>query len=261
MHNGKAAQPKNLNYIISRKEPERRMRRCLFRDMPAHERLACRLLPIRLRILYLHGFASGPASRKARFFAERFAAEGVPLEIPSLDQGDFEHLTLSGQLDLMERLLANETSILIGSSLGGYLAALYAARHLEIDRLVLLAPAFNFVRLWEDELGPERLAFWKQNGKIPVFHYAQNREVPLACDLLRDAARFEPFPDFRQPALLFHGDQDASVPVEYSVKFSADHANARLVRVNSGHDLADALERIWLEMAQFLLPRLLDSGC
>ena len=28
--------------------------------------------------------------------------------------------------------------------MGGYLAALYASRHPEIDRMVLLAPAFGF---------------------------------------------------------------------------------------------------------------------
>ena len=45
------------------------------------------------RIVYLHGFASGPSSRKARFFAERFAELGIGLEIPDLAQGDFARLT------------------------------------------------------------------------------------------------------------------------------------------------------------------------
>lgn len=213
------------------------------------------------RILYLHGFASGPASRKARYFAQRFAAEGRPLEIPLLDEGDFQHLTISRQLALLNRLLRGEPSVLIGSSLGGYLAALYAARHADVKRLVLLAPAFDFTKLWQEELGPERLAFWKEHGTIPVFHYAENREVPLDYGLLEDAARFEAFPEFGQPALIVHGNQDASVPVELSAELAARHANVRLVRVDSGHDLGDALERIWQETRQFLSSGGLDSEC
>ncbi|MBK5290138.1 MAG: hypothetical protein JJE04_00400, partial [Acidobacteriia bacterium] len=50
------------------------------------------------QFIYLHGFASSPASGKACFFAERFAALGHHLAVPHLDGGDFENLTLSGQL-------------------------------------------------------------------------------------------------------------------------------------------------------------------
>ena len=69
--------------------------------------------------------------------------------------------------------------------------------------------------------------------------------MPIGYGLLEDARRFEPFPDFRQPALIFHGDRDASVPVEYSIEFAKTHPNARLVRLPSGHELTDCLETIW----------------
>jgi predicted esterase YcpF (UPF0227 family) len=35
-------------------------------------------------LVYLHGFASGPASTKAQFFRTRFAERGVELAIPDL---------------------------------------------------------------------------------------------------------------------------------------------------------------------------------
>ena len=34
------------------------------------------------RVVYLHGFASSPHSSKAQFFRRKFAARGVPMEIP-----------------------------------------------------------------------------------------------------------------------------------------------------------------------------------
>lgn len=100
------------------------------------------------RVIYLHGFASGPSSKKARFFAERFAQLGIGLEIPDLAENDFEHLTISGQLRVIERLSRGESTTLIGSSMGGYVSALYAARHAEVEKLVLLAPAFAFLKRW-----------------------------------------------------------------------------------------------------------------
>ena len=98
-----------------------------------------------MRILYLHGFASGPTSQKARFFRDRFAEKGITLEIPELDGGDFEHLTIGRQLLIIENLAAGGPVSLIGSSMGGYLAALYASLHPETLKLVMMAPAFFMI--------------------------------------------------------------------------------------------------------------------
>lgn len=68
------------------------------------------------RVVYLHGFASSPHSSKAQFFRRRFAASGVPMEIPRLDEGRFEELTISAQLRVIERAVGEEPAILMGSS-------------------------------------------------------------------------------------------------------------------------------------------------
>ena len=204
------------------------------------------------RVVYLHGFASSPGSRKATFFSEHLRALGYAVDVPDLAQGDFERLTITGQLRVIEQVACGEPVILIGSSLGGYLAALYAARHLEVERLVLLAPAFGFYQLWMAELPPDRLAAWKQQGTIAFFHYGARQELPLGYQLLEDASRFEPFPRVSQPVLIFHGNQDPSVPVEQSLGFVRVNPNARLVRLNSGHELTDVLARLWEESESFI---------
>lgn len=207
----------------------------------------------RLRILYLHGFASSPESRKARFFSERLRQHGLQVETPDLAKGDFSKLTITRQLQVVDETLNGEPAILIGSSLGGYLAALYASRHPAIQKLLLLAPAFRFHRLWMDRLTNEQLASWKQEGSIPVFHYGEGRELPLDYEFLEDAGRYEPFPSFRQPALIFHGVHDDVVPLAYSSEFAAQHENSRLFPLASGHELTDVLEEIWRESEPFLL--------
>lgn len=222
------------------------------------------MLPARLRVLYLHGFASSPASRKARFFAEQLTRLGVAVEILDLVEGNFEGLTITGQLKVIENAAArfpHEALALIGSSLGGYLAALYAASHPQVDRVVLLAPAFQFYRLWTEELGPKRLALWRNTGVLPIFHYGEAREMPLGYQLMEDAARYEGFPDFKQPALIFHGSEDPVVPVQYSAAFADTHPNVRLVRLKSGHELTDVLDEMWLQIKDFLLNTPVESKC
>jgi uncharacterized protein len=211
------------------------------------------MLPQPSRILYLHGFASSPSSRKAGFFAERLRAIGFQVDIPDLAEGNFTRLTISRQLRLTERITRAEPVILIGSSLGGYLAALLAARHRHVMRLILLAPAFQFYNLWMSELHPDDIASWQQTGTRSVFHYGAGRNEQIGYQLMDDASQFEGFPDFFQPALIFHGNHDSVVPVQYSAEFCQSHPNVQLVLLESGHELTDVLDTIWEYSKNFLL--------
>jgi hypothetical protein len=204
------------------------------------------------RILYLHGFASGPGSNKARFFQRVLEGAGADFTALDLARGDFEHLTITGQLQAVQEAAAGEPAALIGSSMGGYVAALYAARHAEVTRLVLLAPAFGFARRWPERLGREAVTHWRRTGWMEVFHYAEGRNRALSYALLEDGAQYEEYPDFTQPALIFHGAQDDVVPAELSRRFAAAHPNATLEIVDSGHELLNVLDSIGPKVAEFL---------
>ena len=203
------------------------------------------------RVIYLHGFASGPGSKKAQFFRQQFAECGIELEIPDLAAGDFANLTITGQLRVIERTANGSAVSLIGSSMGGYLAALYAARHAEVERVVLMAPAFGFARRWPVTLGEEKLAAWRDTGSMEMFHYGEGRPMALRYTLLEDGATYEDFPDVRQPALIFHGAGDAVVPAAYSREFAAGRPNVRLEVVDSDHELLNVQDRMWAEIREF----------
>src|SRR3989442_12997078 len=127
---------------------------------------------------YLHGFASGPGSTKAQFFRTRLAQHGMAWDIPELAP-DFTHVTITGMLAIVEAILARGPAVLLGSSLGGYLAALAAARWPEHVRgLVLFAPAFGFAARWEARIGPAALAPWRGGGTPPVPHDGLGRALP-----------------------------------------------------------------------------------
>ena len=202
----------------------------------------------KMRTFYLHGFASGPASKKATFFRRRIPS----LEIPDLAAGDFEHLSITSQIDVIDEMTVGESVSLIGSSMGGYLAALYAARRPEaVARLVLLAPAFAFARSWAE--APEAES-WRKTGFLDVYHYGEKRTRRLSYHLIEDALGYDDFPDFQQPALIFHGIHDTVVPPGLSSQFAGTHPNTRLRLLDSDHELLNVLDSIWREAGPFLLP-------
>lgn len=203
-------------------------------------------------LLYLHGFASGPSSFKARRFAERFEALGHRLTIPALDEGDFEHLTISRQRALVARLCesAPRPHVLIGSSMGGYLAALHASEH-PVDALVLMAPAVDFASRWRERLGRAELYRWQRDGSTWVDHHATGRRERLSYDLVLDAERHAPWPPVTAPTLVFHGRQDDVVPLD-RVERWCEQNRAELVLFDSGHELTECVDEMFERSRAFL---------
>jgi len=204
------------------------------------------------RIVYLHGFASGPGSKKARFFRERFSELGIGIEVPDIAEGNFERLTISGQLKVIERTSRGEPVVVIGSSMGGYLAALFAARHPEVEKVVLMAPAFCFSKRWPQTLGAAAMEQWKRTDVLKVFHYSEGRDADLGYQLIEDAQQYEDYPAFEQPALVFQGKNDTVVPPEYAVRFAELHAGTQLHLMESDHELVNVLDDMWMDTERFL---------
>jgi pimeloyl-ACP methyl ester carboxylesterase len=177
----------------------------------------------------------------------------VPFEAPQLDEGNFERLTITSQLGVVERAVAARPAVLMGSSLGGYLAALCAARHPgQVERLVLLAPAFQFPTRWRARFRPEDIELWKEQGSAPFFHYGSMSERLLSYSFVEDADRYEDAPDFGHPALILHGSDDPVVPPGISREFAAGRPNVRLHLFPSGHELTGVLAGLWNETSRFL---------
>lgn len=203
------------------------------------------------RIIYLHGFASSPQSRKAQFFRQKFAEHGITLEIPELANQGFENLTISGQLDVIEKAANGEPVSVMGSSMGGYLAALYASRHPETKSVVLLAPAFEFAHRWGDRIGEDAMNDWRRTGFLDVHHYGDGKPARVSYNLIADALKYPGNPAFSQPALIFHGTQDDIVPMEVSIQYAATHSNVSLQLFEDGHELAAVFQEMWNPLPEF----------
>jgi pimeloyl-ACP methyl ester carboxylesterase len=102
-------------------------------------------------------------------------------------------------------------------------------------------------------MGADAVAAWRNTGSVDVFHYGENRLRPLSPALLDDALHYEDYPDFRQPALIFHGANDDVVPVAYSEQFALTHPGACLEVLDSGHELLNVLDYMAPRVTGFLL--------
>ncbi len=203
-------------------------------------------------LVYLHGFASGPDSTKAVWFRERLAALGHALVIPDLAP-DFDAMTITSQLAVVETMLGDEPAVLFGSSMGGYLAALAAERHPDrVPAIVMLAPAFGFLARWEAGLGPDGVAEWRAEGSMPVWHYGRDREEALGIGFLDDARRWPALPDPRCPTLILAGRHDETVALADVERFAHARAGRELVVYDDGHELLAALEPMWARITAFL---------
>jgi pimeloyl-ACP methyl ester carboxylesterase len=206
-----------------------------------------------MRLAYLHGFASGPGSTKARFFRTRFAERGTTLDVPDLAP-DFTHMTITSMLAIVDALLDAGPTMLLGSSLGGYLATVAAARRPDrVPALVLMAPAFRFVARWEEGVGERLMAAWRRRGTLNVHHYGLGREVPLSIALVDDGRRYDDEPDPLCPALVLHGRRDDAVPLASGEAFVARRPDRRrLVAYDAGHELTEVMDEMWQEVTRFL---------
>jgi uncharacterized protein len=204
-----------------------------------------------MNYIYLHGFASGPQSTKARYFQARYAEVGIALQVPDLNQPDFAELTISRQITQVVELLPSDGSpvTLIGSSLGGLTAAIVAQDCHQVQQLILLAPALDFLTHWLPKIGDRQLTLWQQNSYLPIYHYAQQKLLPLHYNFIVDADRYYLFTSSRiVPTLILHGIHDAVIPIAASRDFATQHPWVELIELDSDHNLTDVSDRIWQEM-------------
>ena len=121
---------------------------------------------------FIHGLESSGRGTKGTFFHERYPDMIVEDYLGSFSQ----------RMEKLERLLAKKNNlILVGSSYGGLMAAVYACQHEErVTKLILLAPALHLepYKPFRDKM---------LHMPIIIFHGLQDDVVPL--DKVRDVTQ------------------------------------------------------------------------
>lgn len=205
--------------------------------------------------IYLHGFASGPGSQKACIFKNNFDKFNLSITIPDLQQGDFENMTLTKQISLVQNIIDGNPGVdvaLIGSSMGAYIAALIAETRKEIKALYLMAPGFNFFNRWMENMGWDKNSLFTTPDFIQVYHYSYNREVSLNTNMFRDAVKWDSlFLTRNIPIRIVHGLHDETVSIQESRDFSGSRPWCQIKELDSDHGLLSCIDWIVEDCMKF----------
>jgi len=184
-------------------------------------------------LVWLGGFKSDMTGSKAQALADWAAEEGR--EFLRFDyfghgtsSGDFASGTITRWREDVLAVLDELTSgpvILIGSSMGGWLACLAAlARPERIAALVLIAPATDFTeKLMEPSLSPKAKADIARDGFWVRPSDYGDEGYPITKALLEDGRQWSILPglvDISCPVRILQGGQDPDVPWDHALTLS-----------------------------------------
>ena len=189
-------------------------------------------------LIYLHGFSSAPGGNKGRFVRQWAEVRGIPFHAPDLNLPTFERLTLRAQVEAVEDLVRRlpDPPVLVGSSLGGFVATAVAHRGAPLRSLLLLAPAIHIARRWA--MSPA-WATYRERGEMEVFHHGAGRPLRLGPDLLRDLPAWTDDDTWRipVPTVILHGRADEAVPLAESEAYARRNPEATLHVLEDDHGL------------------------
>ncbi len=161
--------------------------------------------------------------------------------------------------------------ILVGSSMGGWIALLVArARPERIAGLLGIAAAPDFTRrMWREEFGEAERTAVERDGRVTVASEYSEDGYVITRDLLEEAKQHMlldgPIP-VRCPVRLLHGMRDEAVPWETSLliaeQLEADDVETILVR-GGDHRLSEPtdLDRLTRTLEELLATTGSQRGC
>lgn len=239
------------------------------------ERLAWRRVDGRgPTVVWMGGFRSDMTGTKAQALAERAQAEGRSFlrfdwTAHGESSGDFATAGTIGRwrsdaLAVVDRLTEGPL-VLVGSSMGGWLACLAAlARPERMAGLVLIAPAADFTeKLMRPGLPPEAHAALAAEGVWNGPSAYGDGDHPITAALLEDGARWSMLDgpvEITAPVRILQGGADPDVPWRHALALAealtGEEVVFTLVR-DGDHRLSrpQDLERLHAAVAEFAAPR------
>src|SRR5690349_14951189 len=142
------------------------------------------------QILFITGFLSKRWGNKSKALAQWCEEQGWGFCCYDVrgfgdSEGKFTDYTLSDWMtdarSVISMLLCTTDCLtIVGNSLGGWIAWLMAQEHDQVERLILVAPAFNMMGVRAKTISSERRHDWHSAGWMPWDDGPLHREWPLS---------------------------------------------------------------------------------
>lgn len=221
-------------------------------------------------VIYAHGFGSTRSGEKsaaleAECARRRWAFAAFDFRSHGASDGAMTDLRGSRLIEDIDAITEAVTTrvagpvCLVGSSMGGWAAAWFAAREpARIAACVLIAPAFHFLE-FRSLTKAERKEF-QRTGR---YHFRnQDVDAEISYGLLAEMENYRlenMAAHFRSPLLIFHGMRDETAPYSDSIDFisrcASDQAELLLFRTGD-HRLNQDKEKLALIVCAFFASHL-----
>jgi len=183
------------------------------------------------QILFITGFLSKRWGNKSKALSQWCLGRGWGFSCYDVrgfgdSEGDFINYTLSDWIADARRVITmlqgGPPLTIVGNSLGGWTAWLMAQEFHEIERLILIAPAFNMMGVRAKVIDPERRQAWQESGWMPWDDEPAHRDFPLAWKWVEESeAYWKTSFDRLRPVntTILHGLQDTVIQPSGSREF------------------------------------------
>lgn len=219
-------------------------------------------------IVYLPGFRSSMKGRKGNFllsYCQEMSLEYVCFDYRAFGESKGDWSTeasisnwLADTLWILDHVVQSRSTVLVGSSMGGWLALIATQRILDrIHGLVLLAPAVDMTRFYPDPKQRPHLVQYDKEGQRRKYYrvpniYDDQEPYIIYEDFLHDGEQYcllngpVSIDPGDTPIRILHGEQDIDVPLERSrhlihkLQSTSEMTNTSLRVIQKGdHRLSD----------------------
>jgi alpha/beta superfamily hydrolase len=212
-----------------------------------------------------HGMESTKESEKLVYLSRQLALRGImalrfDFAYVGQSSGKFEDITYSGEVEDLKaayslvRARHSGKTVILGSSMGGTVALLFAAQESTVAAVVTIAAPVHPEAFPRRVLGPARVQQWRDQGY--TFYNGQRINISLLHDL--EAINVpEAVTKITCPVLILHGDADGVVPVDEAHELYACLKACKRISILSeaDHRLSNpaTMQRAMMEALEWLI--------
>jgi alpha/beta superfamily hydrolase len=219
-------------------------------------------------VILCHGMESNKESEKLVWLSRQLALRGVmalrfDFAYVGESSGNFQDITYSGEVEdlkaaysFMRARYSGKIAIL-GSSMGGTVGLLFAAKEPDIAGVVTIAAPIHPEDFPKRLLSSSQVQQWRDRG----FTFYNGRRINLS--LLHDLETInvrEAVKKITSPVLVIHGDADETVPVKEAYELYSCLGSSKKLSILNGadHRLSDPpiMERALSEALKWLTEHL-----